>query len=242
MTDILAAHLRDAFHAVAPNENADALTAYAIAPMRSAGLVTARRAAMFVGQCAEETGLFTRYDENLNYSVQGLLKEFPSHFTIAEIASYAANPEKIGNRVYANRYGNGDEASGDGYRYRGGGWIQITFYDNYQEFGASIGKSAQEAVAFVRTPVGAATSACWYWGRRGHLNELSDAWDIEGVTERINGGDTNLARRILLCNTALIAFGEQPPAAAPVTAPTAAPAQEETADDLNQAQLDKLNG
>lgn len=189
------------------NVDADALANSAMAQMRSQGLITPHRIAMFIGQCSEETGGFTVYSEDLNYRAARLLAVFPSHFTAAEAAEYAGSPIAIANRIYANRYGNGDEVSGDGWRFRGGGWLQVTFRDTYTALGKSVGMSPEAASDWARTSsTGAAASACWYWGYHGGLNELADAWDIAGVTKKINGGLINLETRIAACNAALGVF------------------------------------
>lgn len=180
------------------------------APMRSSGLVTPNRAAMFLGQCAEESGGFRVLVENLNYSADGLRRTWPSHFApIAGMPSadwYAHKPEQIANLVYANRMGNGSPASGDGWAFRGAGIIQGTGRQFFTRFGASVQMGPAAAWTFAQTPRGAAESACWYWLDRGQLLALSDAWDIPGVTRRINGGLINLDRRVTLCRAALAVF------------------------------------
>ena len=128
---------------------------------------TPQRVAAFVAQCAHESGGFMVLQENLNYRWQSLRKIFPKYFPTDEIAQqYASKTNKqeaIANRVYANRMGNGPEESGDGWRYRGRGLIQLTGRDNYSWFAASLNISPEEATEYLGTFEGAAQSACWFW-------------------------------------------------------------------------------
>jgi predicted chitinase len=152
------------------------------------GLNTDRRRAAAMGQFLVEAGpAFREVVENLNYFAEQAAKIFPSIFpTAAAAAPFAHNQEKFGNRVYANRLGNGNEASGDGFRFRGRGLIQLTGRDEYKQFGNSIGKSPEEVSDFCETPEGAAMSGCWYLATRGCL-PFADAWNIDKVTLRVNG-------------------------------------------------------
>lgn len=210
MSDLLNASLGDALAAVAPRLSDADLNAWwdALEPaMDAAGINTPRRAAAFLGQVAEETGGFSTLAENLNYSAPRMCQVWPSRFpTLAAATPYARNPQKLAARVYANRLGNGDESSGDGWTYRGRGLIQLTGKALYTQFGQSCGKTAAEAAAFLETKEGAAASAAWYWGMR-HLNPLADAWNLSGITKLVNGGLTNLQTRITLSNAALHALG-----------------------------------
>lgn len=156
---------------------------------------TPRRIAAFMAQCGHESGGFVFLSENLNYSAQGLMRTFAKYFPDQSTAmAYARNPEKIANRVYANRMGNGDEASGDGFRYRGRGLIQVTGKDNYFWFASSLEITPEEAAEYMQTFEGAAQSACWYW-ETASLNKLADAGDILTMTKRINGGTIGLEDR-----------------------------------------------
>ena len=156
---------------------------------------TVNRAAGFLAQCGHESNGFTVLKENLNYSADGLTKIFHKYFPDeASAASYARNPQKIANKVYANRMGNGDEASGDGFRYCGRGAIQLTGKDNYSRFAASVGMTLDECVADLETLDGAIESACWFWKTNG-LNAICDADDIVTMTKRINGGTIGLDDR-----------------------------------------------
>lgn len=146
------------------------------------------RVAGFIAQCAHESLGFTALRENLNYSQEGLRKVFPKYFPNSTIAAaYARKPEKIANRVYANRMGNGSEASGDGWRFRGHGPLQLTGHDNYQLFADSINKSLDETIAYVETLQGGIESACWYW-KRNNVNFWLDQNDIDGASDVINKG------------------------------------------------------
>lgn len=158
-------------------------------------ITTVNRAAGFLAQCGHESNGFTVLKENLNYSAEGLNKIFKKYFpTLADAQPYARNPEKIANRVYANRMGNGPESSGDGYKFRGRGAIQLTGSDNYTRFAASVGMSVDEAVADLETLDGAIESACWFWRTNG-LNAVCDADDIVKMTKKINGGTIGLEDR-----------------------------------------------
>jgi len=156
---------------------------------------TPLRVAHFIAQCAHESGNFVFIKENLNYKAASLRKVFPKYFPDDSIAAaYANKPEMIANRVYANRMGNGDEHSGDGYRYCGRGLIQLTGKDNYTFFAGSLGISVEEAAEYLATFEGAAQSACWFW-EQNNLNRFADANDVRGLTRAINGGYIGLEDR-----------------------------------------------
>lgn len=159
------------------------------------GINTAERVAAFLAQCGHESIDFTVLQENLNYSTKGLGATFSKYFPTVELADgYARKPEKIASRVYANRMGNGDEASKDGWKYRGRGAIQLTGKDNYTAFSKTIGKTLDETVAYCETLNGAIESACWFWNKN-NLNAIADKKDILTLTKRINGGTIGLADR-----------------------------------------------
>jgi putative chitinase len=160
---------------------------------------------MFIAQTAHESADYTALQENLNYRAESLLRVWPSHFSADTVEEYAHNPEKIANCAYANRMGNGDEESGDGWRYHGRGLIQLTGKTNYEHFAASIGKSLEEAVEYCATPDGAVESACYFW-KAHDLNAKSDDGDIEHVTRAINGGTLGLEDRTNRYNQALDLF------------------------------------
>jgi putative chitinase len=156
---------------------------------------TVERVAAFLAQCGHESVDFTVLKENLNYSAEGLSKVFPKRFPTAAAAQpYHRNPEKIANNIYANRMGNGPEASGEGFKYRGRGAIQLTGKENYTAFSKSISKTLDETVAHTETLAGAIESACWFWKKNG-INEIADKLDITAMTKRINGGTIGLAER-----------------------------------------------
>jgi putative chitinase len=168
---------------------------------------TPQRVAAFLAQCAHESGGFIFLKENLNYKAASLRKVFPKYFPTDELAAqYANKPERIANRVYANRMGNGDEGSGDGWRYCGRGLIQLTGKDNYTFFAASIDVSIQEATEYLETFEGAVQSACFFWDQN-NLNQWADKGDILTLTKRINGGTIGLEDRIKHYEHALHIFG-----------------------------------
>jgi putative chitinase len=168
---------------------------------------TPKRVAAFIAQCAHESGGFRFLKENLNYKAESLMKTFPKYFSDRDTANaYAKQPVKIANRVYANRMGNGDEASGDGYRYCGRGLIQLTGKTNYDWFAASLEISSTEASEYLETFEGAAQSACWFW-ESNNLNVEADAGDIKKMTKKINGGYIGLDDRIKHYEHALHVLG-----------------------------------
>ena len=171
---------------------------------------TPQRIAAFMAQCAHESGEFTALKENLNYKAPTLRKIFGKYFPTDDIANqFASLPNKqeaIANKVYANRMGNGDEASGDGFRYCGRGLIQLTGKDNYSWFAASLNITPAEASQYLETFEGAAQSACWFW-ETNNLNKLADAGDIKAMTKVINGGYIGLDDRIAHYEHALKIFG-----------------------------------
>ena len=155
---------------------------------------TINRVSGFIAQCAHESAEFTVMKENLNYSAQGLLKIFGKYFDNVTAAKYARKPEMIASRVYGGRMGNGVESTGDGYKFRGRGFIQLTGKDNYTAFAKSINKSLDETIAYLETFAGALESACWFWKSR-NLNISCDANDIVAMTKKINGGTHGLDDR-----------------------------------------------
>jgi putative chitinase len=156
---------------------------------------TKKRVAAFLAQAGHESAQFTTLKENLNYSAEGLCKVWPKRFTSLAMAKpYNRNPEKIANKVYADRMGNGSEASGDGFKFKGVGVLQLTGKDNYSRFAQSIGKSLDETVVYLTTLSGACESACWFW-TVNKLNQFADSGDFTTLTKRINGGTIGLADR-----------------------------------------------
>jgi len=167
---------------------------------------TTKRVAGFLAQCGHESAQFNILHENLNYNEDGLVKVFPHYFTSAYASQYAHNPEKIANRIYANRMGNGDENSGDGYMYRGRGAIQLTGKDNYTRFAKDIGKELADTVEYANTLAGAIESACWFWKQR-NINDTCDHDDIIGMTKKVNGGTIGLEERTAFYNKAKHVLG-----------------------------------
>ena len=167
------------------------------------GIDSPKRAAHFIAQVMAETGALRSMTENMNYSRIGLLKTFPKYFNDANVSFYARNPERIGNRVYANRMGNGSEGSGDGYRYRGRGMLMLTGKDNYQAFSKSeyctedVTKFPDRVAVYYLNMV----SALWFWNKSG-LNAYADKDTsdngeeiVRQITRKINGGANGLQER-----------------------------------------------
>lgn len=161
-------------------------------------LNTPLRLAHFLSQCGHESGGFKLVQENLNYSAQGLQNIFGKYFPGNLEESYARQPQKIANRVYANRMGNGDEISGDGYKYRGRGYIQLTGKSNYKAFSDAIKEDCVANPDLVSTKYPLA-SAAWFFHKNG-IHKIADggATDavVTSVTKRVNGGTIGLADRI----------------------------------------------
>ena len=170
-------------------------------------ITTPQRVAAFLAQCAHESGGFVFLKENLNYKAASLRRVFPKYFPDDAIAAqYAGKGEMIANRVYANRMGNGDEASGDGFRYCGRGLIQLTGKNNYTFFAGSLDIPVEEASEYLQTFEGAVQSACFFW-EQNKLNQWADKGDILTLTKRINGGTIGLEDRIKHYEHALHIFG-----------------------------------
>jgi len=168
---------------------------------------TPQRVAAFLAQSAHESGGFRFLKENLNYKAASLRKVFPKYFPSDELATaYANKPEMIANRVYGGRMGNGDEHSGDGYKYCGRGLIQLTGKSNYQNFADSIETAVEDIPEFLATFEGAVQSACWFW-ESNNLNQWADKGDILTMTKRINGGTIGLSDRIEHYNHAMKVLG-----------------------------------
>lgn len=176
------------------------------------GISTPRQQAAFIGQCGHESGNFRVLEENLNYRAPTLLKLFPRTarrtwgFTPKEAAAYERQPRKIANRIYGNRMGNRDEASGDGWRFRGRGCIQLTGSSNYFHAGKALGVDFIMDPDLVSTPMYAAMTAGWFWNTQ-RLNEIAEASDWVKLTKRINGGTIGLDDRIRHTTMALNVIG-----------------------------------
>ena len=168
------------------------------------GIDTPEQQASFLGQCGHESAGFTALVENLNYKAESLCKVWPKRFPSLEMAQpYHRNPEAIANHVYANRMGNGDEDSGDGWNFRGRGLIQLTGRDNYRACGEALGADLESDPDLVSQPMYAALSAGWFW-HKNHLNNI--AQDITAVTKKINGGTHGLEDRVARTQRALDAL------------------------------------
>ena len=165
---------------------------------------TPNRIAAFIAQCAHESASFTALHENLNYRSETLSKVWPKKFPASIAQQYAHKPEAIANRAYASRMGNGDEASGEGWYFRGRGIIQITGKNNYTKCSQSLFESnvLVENPDLLLEAEYAIHSACWFWSA-ARLNELSDSGDIKTMTKRINGGFIGLEDRINHYNHAI---------------------------------------
>ena len=155
---------------------------------------TLERVSCFLAQVGVESMNFTHLSENLNYSAQGLLKTFPTHFDEDLANQYQRNPEKIANRVYANRMGNGDEDSGDGFRYRGHGIIMITGKNNTQALANDLNLDLDQTIQYLQTIEGAVAAGTWFW-QKNDCSNFADNNDFVGLTKRINGGTIGLQDR-----------------------------------------------
>lgn len=152
--------------------------------------------AAFIGQCGHECGNFKVLEENLNYRAATLMKLWPKRFPTLEIANqYAGQPKRIANKVYSSRMGNRDEASGDGWRFRGRGCIQLTGHSGYYHAGKALGVDFVMEPDLVATPRYAALTAGWFWSTHG-CNELANAGNWTGLTKKINGGTIGLNDRV----------------------------------------------
>lgn len=167
---------------------------------------TKKRIAAFIAQVGHESGNLKYVKENLNYSAEGLRKVFPKYFPDEETAiKYQRNPEAIANRVYANRMGNGSEQSGDGWRYRGRGLIQLTGKSNYDLCMRAL--NVKDPL-YLETPEGASRSAGWFWSYR-NLNSIADSGDMRKMTKTINGGFIGLEDRIKHYEHILTVIGDE---------------------------------
>jgi putative chitinase len=176
------------------------------------GILTPLQQASWIGQCGHECGNFKIMEENLNYRAATLLKLFPRTpkrawgFTPEEAAAYEKQPKRIANRIYGNRMGNRDEASGDGWRFRGSGFLQLTGHSNFYHAGKALGVDFVMEPELVRTPKYAAQTAGWFW-QTHKINQHADGRDFVTMTKRINGGTIGLDDRIKHINQALAVLG-----------------------------------
>jgi len=159
-------------------------------------IATPAQQASFIGQAAHESGNFKMLVENLNYRAETLMKVWPKRFPTLDFAKqYERDPKKIANSVYANRMGNRDEASGDGFRFRGRGLFQTTGHSGYYHAGQALGEDFVMNPDLVATPKYAALTAGFFWNTH-KLNNFADVEDFKGMTKKINGGFIGLEDRI----------------------------------------------
>lgn len=176
------------------------------ANMQRCGIVGQNRVALFMSQISHESGGFSRLYENLNYSAERLCQVWKNRFpTIESAQPYARNPQKLANKVYANRLGNGDEASGDGWKYRGRGLIQLTGKDNYIAASKWTGINLVDNPDYASDIEIAVKIACDFWRIKG-LNSFADSQNILAATKVINGGTNGLKERVNLFSTAKVIF------------------------------------
>lgn len=162
--------------------------------------------ARFIAQASHESGHFRLLEENLNYKAETLMRLWPRRFpSLEEANKYARQPQLIANHIYCNRMGNRDEASGDGFRFRGGGLFQLTGHDNFWHCGQALGFDLVMQPELVRQPKIAALSAGWFWNTHG-CNQLAEAKDDVGLTKKINGGTIGLDDRIKQTQLAVAVF------------------------------------
>jgi predicted chitinase len=181
--------LATAFRSCAPHVDTDLWVPVLSAAFARYDLDNDRRMAAAIGQFLVEAGpSFREIVENLRYTTANrICQVFPEQFPTLDAAeSCVDNPVALADRAYAGRDGNGDEASGDGYRFRGRGLIQLTGRNEYSEFGTTIGMTAEQAAQYCETPAGAAMSGCWYLASRGCL-PLADVWALSRITRKVNG-------------------------------------------------------
>lgn len=208
MKEITKAQFAAMLSTAAARQNIDAWIQPLNSAMEESAINSPARQAAFLAQILHESGEFQHLVENLRYSAERLRQVWPSRFTSNEIAAaYGYNPEKIANKVYASRMGNGDESSGDGWKFRGRGLIQLTGRQNYTKCGKALGLDTVGNPDLLAQPAGAARSAAWYWGSL-NLNALAD--DKPGVdandefikiTRLINGGTVGLLSRLTYWKT-----------------------------------------
>lgn len=172
-------------------------------------IVSPNRVAAWVAQCGHESNDFRFLTENLNYPAGALRTLFSKYFITDQMAAaHERKPEKIANVIYANRMGNGPENTGDGWKYRGRGLIQLTGKSNYSRFAKDIKMSLDDVPRYLETVDGAVHSACWFWSAN-NINKWADSKDITTMTRIINGGTHGLEDRLLRYNNALQILGEK---------------------------------
>jgi putative chitinase len=167
---------------------------------------TRLRVAAFLAQVGHESGQLRTLVENLNYSVEGLIRTWPKRFSLLTATAAARKPEHIANIVYASRLGNGPAVTGDGWKYRGRGCFQVTGWVNYQACGSALNLDLLTKPELLEQPAYAALSAAWFWSSNG-LSELADAGHFEAITRKVNGGLNGQADRLAIYERALKVLG-----------------------------------
>jgi putative chitinase len=167
------------------------------------------RMCMWTATLLHESFDFTRLEESLNYTAERLCQVWPRRFpSIASAAPFARNPERLAERVYGGRMGNGPEGSGDGWRYRGRGLIQITGRSMYGRCGIGLAQPLEERPDMLLDPELAALSAGWYWAQAG-CNALADANDFDGATRAVNGGTIGMTERVAALRKCRLVLGRR---------------------------------
>lgn len=179
------------------------------------GIDTPTKQAAFVAQCGHESNQFRVIEENLMYRAETLLKLFPKTpkrawgFTPEEAKAYERQPQKIANRIYGNRMGNRDEASGDGWRFRGSGYLQLTGHSNFYHAGKALGVDFVMNPDKVRTPEYGMQTAGWFWATH-NCNTIAESKNWEQLTKTINGGLIGFQDRVHHTDLALACFADGP--------------------------------
>ena len=182
--------------------HAEALLPGIEAAIKTADLDTPARLSAFLAQTGHESGGFKFLEENLNYKPETLCRVWPSHFNEENCHEFSGNPEAIANTAYAGRMGNGDAETGDGWRYRGRGFLQLTGKENYEHASSDLGFDFVSEPDAVATPEGAALTAAWFW-KKHNLNHYVDNNDFTQMTKIINGGTIGLEDRVARFNHAM---------------------------------------
>ena len=181
---------------------ADLYAAHLDTAMQRFNITGPARQAAFIATIGHESSHLRHTIENLSYSAERMMQIWPGRFpTLESTAGYARNPQALAGKVYANRMGHGDEASGDGWKYRGRGLVQLTGKSNYAKCGEAVGHDLVTNPQFVEAPALASLSAAWFWSVHG-LNAMADKGDMTAITKRVNGGTTGIVDRLALYEVA----------------------------------------
>lgn len=187
---------KEQLRSIAPNAGSkiDTYLPYINKYMEEFKINTPRRIQHWLAQVLHESNEFRAVEENLNYSSSRLLQVFPKYFVPSTALAYANKPQRIASRVYANRMGNGAEATGDGWKYRGRGLIQLTGKSMYNSYKGYCGFDVVAQPDLIAQPLGAVRSSMWFFATHG-CNEMADRDDVVSITRKINGGTTGLDKR-----------------------------------------------